>query len=419
MISKIIRDRHVDTPLAKGVQADWFANPEDKAVFTFIVRHNETYGEVPSAVTVKDNYPTYRLLAVNDSLEYLADQMAAHRRAVTAHRIVHEAADHMDNPNDYEKVIEVLRSGLAGLDSAVPTISDYELVSTASERFNEYTARKGNPSGLLGLPTGFATIDRATAGLQPEQLVTIVASPKTGKSQLALKIATHIHEQGKRTLFQSFEMSNFEQRERFDAVHAGISHSRLQRGLLTADEEKRYQESLEALAQAPNAFVLTDSSAATTVSALGAKISQHSPDIAFVDGVYLMFDELTGERNTPAALTNITRDFKALAQRLRIPIVLTTQTLLWKMKKTKISEDSIGYSSSFLQDSDVLLGLERIDSDDPADMSRRILRVVASRNCGPASVECDWDWNTATFAEIEGTGESDEDYDDDEEYQVA
>ena len=418
LISKIIRERHLDLPLSRGVSQDWFANPEDKAVFGFLVKHYEKYGEVPSPVTVKDNYPTYRLLAVNDALEYLVDQMAAYRRAVAAHRIVHEAADFMDNPNDYEKVIDTLRSGLASLDEAVSTSSDYDLVGTAHERFAEYEARKGNPSGLLGLPTGFPTIDRATAGLQPQQLVTIIASPKSGKSQAALRIATHIHDQGYTPMFQSFEMSNFEQRERFDAMYAGLSHSRLQRGLLTADEEAHYRDRLKELAKASNRFILTDSSAGTTVSALGAKISQHQPDIAFVDGVYLMTDEITGEKNTPQALTNITRAFKQLAQRLNIPIILTTQTLLWKMKKTRVSEDAIGYSSSFLQDSDVILGLERIDSEDPADQLRRILRVVASRNCGPASVECDWDWSTSTFAEIEGTGESEEDYDSGE-YEVA
>lgn len=415
-----MRDRHIDLPLAKGVRTEWFANPEDKAVFKFVAQHYETYGEVPSGSTVKDNYPTYRLLAVNDSLEYLVDQMAAHRRAVAAHRIVHQAATHMDNPNDYEKVIEALRAGLASLDDAVPTISDYDLVDTASGRFSEYEERKGNGSGLLGIPTGFPTIDRATAGLQPQQLVTIIASPKTGKSVLAMKVAQHLHAQGYTPLFQSFEMSNFEQRERFDAMYAGLSHTRLQRGLLTEDEEKHYAAKLDELAKTPNKFILTDSSAATTVSALGAKISQYQPDIAFVDGVYLMIDETTGETNTPQALTNITRAFKRLAQRLKIPIVITTQTLLWKMKKTQVSENAIGYSSSFLQDSDVILGLERIDSDDVQDQLRRILRVVVSRNCGPASVECDWDWSDATFSEIEGTGDLLEDFDvDDGEFKVA
>jgi hypothetical protein len=80
------------------------------------------------------------------------------------------------------------------------------------------------------------------------------------------------------------------------------------------------------------------------------------PDIVFVDGVYLMMDELTGEMNTPQAITNITRAMKRLAQRIDLPIIITTQTLLWKMRAGKVTADSIGYSSSFFQDSDVILG---------------------------------------------------------------
>jgi replicative DNA helicase len=115
-----------------------------------------------------------------------------------------------------------------------------------------------------------------------------------------------------------------------------------------------------------------------------------------------MVDESTGESNTPQALTNITRNLKRLAQKQRIPIVITTQVLLWKMKKRQVSADSIGYSSSFFQDSDVILGLQKQDEED--DTSRE-LRVVASRNCGPASTDLLWDWEEGKFEEYGSFGQ--------------
>ena len=60
-------------------------------------------------------------------------------------------------------------------------------------------------------------------------------------------------------------------------------------------------------------FHLVDAVNGITVSALSAKIEQCNPDIVFVDGVYLMMDEITGEMNTPQAITNITRALKRLA----------------------------------------------------------------------------------------------------------
>jgi hypothetical protein len=92
-------------------------------------------------------------------------------------------------------------------------------------------------------------------------------------------------------------------------------------------------------------------------------------------------------------LTNITRGLKRVAQRLNIPVIITTQTLLWKMKGGKVSADSIGYSSSFFQDSDVILGLEPIESDE----FKRLLKVVQARNCGPTETSITWKWDTGCF----------------------
>ena len=110
-----------------------------------------------------------------------------------------------------------------------------------------------------------------------------------------------------------------------------------------------------------------------------------------------MIDEQSGEMGTPLSLTNITRSLKRLAQTAQIPIVISTQVLKWKMSKGQVTADSIGYSSSFLQDADVLFGLQK---EDEAIDDTRILKVLASRNTGPMEVSMLWDWNTGQFREI-------------------
>jgi hypothetical protein len=55
-----------------------------------------------------------------------------------------------------------------------------------------------------------------------------------------------------------------------------------------------------------------------------------------------------------------------------------------------------GNSSSFFQDSDVILGLQA-DEDNPME---RILKVVSSRNTGPAETALKWDWTTGEFEEL-------------------
>jgi replicative DNA helicase len=364
-------------------------------VWRFIRQHWTRYQEVPTGVTVLDNFPTYRLLAVDDSLEYLLDQLIEYRKRQSTISVVQDASEAIAS-GDHNAAIAVLGQGVAKLlDEGARETTDIDLTDNATQRFDEYLNVKTRPNGLLGIATGFKTIDQATAGLQPGQLITIIAPPKTGKSVLALQVAVNVHKDGFVPLFQSFEMNNIEQQHRHDAMRAHIAHSRLIRGGLNKDEETRYMKVLEEM-ETMHKFYLTDAVSAMTVTGLSAKIDKLRPDIVFVDGVYLMVDEITGEQNSPQALTNITRGLKQLAMAKKIPIVISTQVLLWKMKKKQVSADAIGYSSSFYQDSDVILGLQKQDEED--DTSRE-LRIVASRNCGPASSDLLWDWEEGKFEE--------------------
>ena len=395
LLSRAIRTRDISVLLEAGVSDDWFFVDENKAVWRFIRQHWTKYQEVPTGVTVLDNFPTYRLLAVDDNIDYLLDQLIEYRKRQSTITVVQDASEAIAS-GDHNTAIAVLNQGVAKLlDEGSRETTDIDLTLNAIQRFDEYLNVKTRPNGLLGIATGFRTIDQATAGLQPGQLITIIAPPKTGKSVLALQVAVNVHNDGFVPLFQSFEMNNIEQQHRHDAMRSHIAHSRLIRGALTKEEEARYQKVLEDM-EGMHKFYLTDAVSAMTVTGLAAKIDKLRPDIVFVDGVYLMVDEITGEQNSPQALTNITRGLKQLAMAKKIPIVISTQVLLWKMKKRQVSADAIGYSSSFYQDSDVILGLQKQDEED--DTSRE-LRIVASRNCGPASSDLLWDWEEGKFEE--------------------
>jgi replicative DNA helicase len=390
LVSKVIRDREITPALQRGITDVWFLDDENKKVWAFVRKHYAEYSEVPTAVTVKDHYPNYKVLDVQDNIEYLLDTMVEFRRRMLTRQGLENAVEQLQE-NDHESALLAMEATITKVnEQGVLGTHEIDLTKNTEERYKEYQSLQN--SEFLGIPTGFAKIDEATAGLQGGQLVTIIAPPKTGKSQIALKMAINIHRQGKIPMFQSFEMNNHEQQQRHDAMRANISHGRLRRGKLLPAEEARYIDILNEM-EKEQSFHLVDAVNGITVSALAAKIEQAKPDIVFVDGVYLMLDEITGEMNTPQAITNVTRALKRLAQKIDKPIIITTQTLLWKMRAGKVTADSIGYSSSFFQDSDVILGLEPIEEDEEL----RNLKVVASRNCGPTETALTWRWETGCF----------------------
>jgi replicative DNA helicase len=390
LVSKVIRDRDINPAIQRGVNDSWFLDDDNKKVWNFVRKHYSEYSEVPTAVTVLDHYPNYKVLDVQDSVEYLLDTMVNFRRRLLTRQGLESAIENLQS-QDHEAALLQMEATVTRVNSqGVLGTNEIDLTKNTEERYKEYQAIQNQK--FLGIPTGFEKIDEATAGLQAGQLITIIAPPKTGKSQIALQMAINVHLSGKVPMFQSFEMNNHEQQQRHDAMRAHISHGRLRRGKLLPDEENRYIDLLNKM-ETEHPFHLVDAVNGITVSALAAKIEQCKPDVVFVDGVYLMLDEVSGEMNTPQAITNITRGLKRLAQKVNLPIVITTQTLLWKMRAGKVTADSIGYSSSFFQDSDVILGLEPVEEDEEI----RLLKIVASRNCPPSETALTWRWETGCF----------------------
>lgn len=397
LLSKAIGSQNLAPLFERNINESWFVDPENKKIWLLVRDHFFKYGEVPTLEIINSNYPTYKLADAPEAIEYLIDTIVTQRRKSATVSMIANAIESIEKQQDHETALIHLQSGLIRLEEdGLSSTSDIDITSEPLKRWEEYEHRKANP-GLLGIPTGFNTMDKATSGLQKGQLIVIVAPPKTGKSTLALQIAQNVHLSGKVPMFQSFEMSNSEQLSRYDAMRSRISHQRLMTGTLTDEEEARYKTKLQNMGNMSHKFWLVDSAAGSTVTGIASKIQVLHPDVVFIDGTYLMIDEQTGEANTPQALTNITRSLKRLAQRFQIPIVISTQVLNWKMRKGQVTADSIGYSSSFHQDADVIFGLQR--EDENVD-DTRLLKVLASRNSGLTEVSMLWDWDTGQFREI-------------------
>lgn len=395
LISRIIQDRDLKEVADAGISPAFFQDPDNRRVFHAIMRHKGTYGEVPSLTAIKTDFPTYKFVKVDDSMAYLLDQIRELHTLALLEQGLAESVD-AHEANDSKAAMAALSKTLQAIASAVPNGRDTDLTVTGTERLARYLALKDLPDGLRGIPTGFATIDRATQGLQKEQLVTFVGPPKAGKSTLLLLAAMAAHLFGVKVLFIGFEMSNEEQEERYDSIRAGIAHARLRNGTLTKNEWAKLEKAIREIEQMPSFILSSDSMNATTLSGVEAKIDTHKPDIVIVDGIYMMQDELGEAQGSPQALTNLTRGFKRLAKNRQLPILISTQVLEWKMNKKKgITSDSIGYSSSFAQDSDVILGVEKTDDD-----SINKIKVVLARNCPPLETYCQWDWSTGKFEEL-------------------
>jgi replicative DNA helicase len=395
LISKIIAEGNLADVTDAGINPTFFLDPNSRRVYATILRHKTEYGDVPTVRVMRKDFPDYKFVEVDESLQYLVDEIRKNHALSIYEEALGDAVEAYE-AEDEDAVRNVLSRAIGKVAADLPHGRDTDITQTGQKRLERYKALEDLDGGLRGIPSGFASIDRATQGFQKGQLVTFVGPPKAGKSTTLLLAARAAHRLGYSPLFIGFEMSNEEQEERFDAIEAGVSHHRLRGGTLKPDEWKRLQRSVHSLEEKKPFVLSNDSMSTTTLSGVAAKIERYEPDIVFVDGVYMMDDENGEAKGSPQALTNITRGFKRMAHNMDIPIAITTQVLEWKMdRKQGVTSNSIGYSSSFAQDSDAVIANE--STDDP---TIKKIKIVIARNAQAMETFVQWDWETGTFEEL-------------------
>lgn len=418
LIAKVIADRDITAIIDGKITDDFFLDEEHLGVLGWMREHFTEHGSSPSEQALKANYPTYRLPETPEPMGwYLAEIRKKHRYEVLS-EAVQEAAYDLEE----EKLDAASRRLQKALDQSNADISplrDHEL--TDPEEFDKiwdyYASLTDNPGSLRGISSGWPTIDLATMGFQPGQLITMVGPPKGGKSTVMLSACDAVALGGHDALMVSFEMSYDEMAARWVGQRVGINYRRLLKGKMNETDELRFQKLMARLKKSDSRLVLSDDiSATTTVSGIIAKIQLHKPRVVFIDGVYLMDDEHGEPKGSAAAITNITRSLKRVAQVFGITIVISTQTLFSKMKGQSIKAASIGYSSSFGQDSDVVLAAEPREAEDGS--KEYFLKILLSRSGPNIDVQINFDWETSNFEEYAASQGPIEDPDEEDDGQI-
>lgn len=399
-LCKVIDGGGFDILAAARITDAFFMDEENLRVFQWMHEHWNRHGVSPGHGAFTHEFPHLSVIETPEPLDYYLDELRDQRK----YALVMGAIDEIKEPlglGNANQAVKILHAALDSIHLEVNELQDEDLTETAGESV-EYYDRLGDHVGILGWPTGFPSIDQATNGLQAEQLVTLVGLQKRYKSMVLMCMDIAAHKAGARTMFASFEMTNLEQRTRHHALRSGISLTRLQRGQHRPEERKMLVRMTHEVDGMQPFMLVHDPGATTTVSSIAAKIRQHKPDIVFIDGTYLMDSEVPNvQPNSPQALTSITRSLKRLAQRDGVAIVQTTQALSWKARAGKLSLDSIGYSSSYAQDSDVILGVEEIRENGEISDKEATLRILASRNCPPRNVRLAIDLDRGAIIETD------------------
>jgi replicative DNA helicase len=87
------------------------------------------------------------------------------------------------------------------------------------------------------VPSGFADLDRLTAGFQKSDMIIVAARPSTGKTALALAFARHAAVEAKvPVLFFSLEMAELQLAQRLLCAEAMVDSNLVRTGRISSQE---------------------------------------------------------------------------------------------------------------------------------------------------------------------------------------
>lgn len=402
LLARIIHDQSLPLAVKGRITPEFFRDDTYRRVYEYMLDHWRKYSQAPDLAVVNRSFPSYEWGTPEHSLDYLLDALRDRRHNIILVTALEASASLLmkkDDPDVTNKIHNILGEALLQSTAEITPAADLTNEEFGVELMNLLEHSRNKPGHLRGIPTGFVGIDYATGGWQPEQFIVLMGLPKSLKSSMLLYMFLHAHQQAVKSLFVGFEMSSMEQGQRGASLLSGVSLTKIINGTTNEVEWRKVQTAVKRWVDRRLFCFSEDITNGMTVSGVRAKILDVQPDIVFIDAAYLMQSEIPKiDPTSPAAMTDVARSLKQLAQATRIPVVVTVQASQTRAAGGRLNAGSAMYTQAWRQSADVLLGTERVlqsgDTDTTSDDDVMVkLKVLASRSGPYAESDILWDWN--------------------------
>lgn len=296
-------------------------------------------------------------------IEIVQSKAYARRLIEAAEKIAEEG---FDTSNELDELMDEAERKILDVTRRRKATNFKSSRAVISNVMEELSNLRNAPDGVTGIRTGYEDLDNITNGFQRGDLIILAARPSMGKTAFALNVALRSAERnpGAVAIF-SLEMPAEALMRRMLSAKSEVEGNKLRTGYLKAEEMNRLNETANEMS---SAHLFIDDSAVVKMPDIFSKCrklkSEHGLDLVVID--YLQLITSTSKRageNRQQEVSDISRQLKALARELEVPVIALSQlsrTVESRTDKRPMMSD-LRESGAIEQDADIIMFLYRDD----------------------------------------------------------
>jgi len=236
-----------------------------------------------------------------------------------------------DTSNDLDDVLNTYETTISRIDKILIGKKIGHELSYVLRMLNEeieQRVRFSKNGALTGISTGFGVLNKYTAGWQPGWLVVFASRPGMGKTAIAVnRFAKEAARTGKWVNIFSLEMEDISLAERLVIGSSGINTYDFKHGRLTEIDWIKYNKAIAELEKLP---IYIDDTPYVKISHIRdvarSNKKKNKCNLIIIDYLQLANPGTSQiNRNREQEVGEMTRQLKALAKELDVPVILLSQ----------------------------------------------------------------------------------------------
>lgn len=366
-----------------------------KDVWEDVKGYYSKHHEIPDIEVIQEKHPELEDIQVKGTSKHYLDDLTSYYIKNRLENIAMGIVSEIDNMSANELVLKLQKTAMnLGRFSSSARNKNVMDLEDAERHYEEVREKALLMGGTPGIPTGVEFIDSAyRSGLVGGDLVIVLGWTGRAKSLFTTLVCCNAHERGFKPMITSLEMPFEKVRDRIFTIKGSglFKNSDLALGNVSSDSFKLFAE---AQAGKQDFLVVTnDGSNEITPNSIQVQIDQYKPDVLVFDYAQLASDN-DNTSDMTARMRNMSKQFKALAVRNNIPVILISSATA--DSSTSADEpptvEQVAWSKQLAFDADLAFAVHKhTDSD--------VIEIVCRKNRnGPLFAGyIVWDIDSGTF----------------------